>query len=45
MVVLPGKRKKFQEEANLEMLRTELKGTFKKFMDENCDNKGYKRAI
>ena len=40
MVVLPGRRKIFQEEANLEMLRTELKGFFKEYMKKHCDNKG-----
>ena len=40
MVVLPGRRKNFQEEANLEMLRAELKGCFKKYLRENCNDKG-----
>ena len=40
MVVLPGKCRKFQEEANLEMLRAELKHCFKEFRGKNCNNKG-----
>ena len=39
MVILPGKLK-FQQEANLEMLRAELKSCFKNYMRKHCDEKG-----
>ena len=40
MVVLPGRRKNFQEEANLEMLRAELKNCFKNYMGKHCKKNG-----
>ena len=39
-VILPGMRKSFQEEANLEMLRAEMKGCFRDFVREHCNEKG-----
>ena len=40
MVILPGRRKNFQDEANLEMLRAELKGCFREYLEKNCNDKG-----
>ena len=40
MVVLPGQRKKFQDEANLEMLRAEFKGCFKEYVRKHCNDRG-----
>ena len=40
MVVLPGRSKNFQFEANLEMLRAELKGCFKDYVGKNCNKRG-----
>ena len=39
MVILPG-RLNFQEEANLEMVRTELRSCFRRYRRQNCDEKG-----
>ena len=40
MVILPGKLKNFQDEANLELLRAELKHGFREYIRENCNEKG-----
>ena len=40
MVILPGMGKNFQEEANYEMLRTELRGCFKEYKKKYCNKKG-----
>ena len=40
MVILPGRSKNFQFEANLEMLRAELKGCFQNYVRKNCNEKG-----
>ena len=40
MVYLPGKLKNFQDEANLELLRAEMKYCFKQYMREKCDDEG-----
>ena len=40
MVILPGRRKNFQEEANLEMLRAEMRGCFREYMRKYCNEKG-----
>ena len=40
MVILPGRRKNFQEEANLEMLRAEMKGCFGEYYRKNCNKWG-----
>ena len=40
MVILPGRRKNFQEEANLEMFRAEMKGCFGEYYRKNCNKWG-----
>ena len=40
MVNLPGKLKNFQDEANLEMMRAEVKACFRKYVRDNCDEEG-----
>ena len=40
MVILPGKCSNFQDEANLEMLRAEMRHCFKDYMKKNCNSKG-----
>ena len=43
-VILPGRLKKFEEEANLEMMRTELLAEYRDYVRGNCDEKGKQQS-
>ena len=43
-VILPKKMKNFEEEAKLEMLRQELRGTLNKYMREKCGQRGLQKS-
>ena len=43
-VILPGKLKKFEEEANLEMMRTELLAEYRDYVRGNCDERGKQQS-
>ena len=43
-VILPGKSKNFDQEANLEMLRTEMMACYREYWGKNCDERGRQKS-